>query len=352
MFERFRPFACAVGAAAILAACSGGGGVSTIPQFPSATPAANGHTFSVGPYTGQFTEYALPDDQAGPAGITVGPDGAVWFTVANGGIDRIAGAGVITPYLSPQIGPVFAGIASLDGALWFAAGQNIVRQPTSGSASLADALPGGTFNVQQIVAGPDGNLWATFENDAVSGVLSYGNAGHLRFEVDLPFNYSVLGLASANGGIYVSAFGDLAQPDSAVFKLSTAGKILQQFNLPAGSNPNGIVAGPDGALWIALTGSNSIGRLTLGGTFTQFPLTPGAAPFQITKGSDGALWFTEQGTNAIGRITTAGALTEYPVPTANAKVWGITTCPQQCENAHGRLWFTELNASKVAKFEF
>jgi streptogramin lyase len=352
-----------VGTAAIVAACSGGG-APPVPIAPAPqTPPNNVPTLQVGPYTATFKEVALPAGQSGPGDITVGPDGAVWFTVAAGGIDRIKATDVITPFLSPQIGSVFLGIASLNGSLWFAADspplpqvptEYIVRQRTIGSATLADTLPADTFNVRQIIAARDGNLWATFENPTAAGVEGYDNTGHLRVDVGLPFNYTPQGLAAGtDGNVYVSAFGDLAQPDSAVFQISRTGTIVKQFNLPSGSNPNGIVVGPDGALWIALNGTNSIGRLTTGGTLTQFPLpTANAVPTEIIKGTDGALWFTEELGNAIGRITTSGSITEYTVPTPNAHPFGITTCPQQCENAHGRIWFTEAAANKVAKFEF
>jgi virginiamycin B lyase len=51
-------------------------------------------------------------------------------------------------------------------------------------------------------------------------------------------------------------------------------------------------------------------------------------PQGITAGPDGALWFTEDIGNKIGRITTAGVITEYPVPTANSGPGGITAGPE------------------------
>jgi virginiamycin B lyase len=111
--------------------------------------------------------------------------------------------------------------------------------------------------------------------------------------------------------------------------------------------PEGITAGPDGALWFTESGCYSgtcyIGRSTTAGVITGYTLpTLNAGPTSITTGPDGALWFTEA-IGQIGRITTAGAVTEYPVPTGNSGPRGITTGPD------GALWFTEADASQVGR---
>ena len=71
---------------------------------------------------------------------------------------------------------------------------------------------------------------------------------------------------------------------------------------------------------------------------TQFPIpTPGSQPNGITAGPDGALWFTETAGSKIGRITTTGAITEFPVPTPGPlSLGGITAGPD------GALWFAEV----------
>ncbi len=363
MAYRLLRFLCIVGAA-IIAACSGGGSppVPTAPLPPNA--GNNAPTLQVGPYTASFKEYALPAGQSSAGDITVGPDGAVWFTV-NDGIDRIESSGIITAFPAPSgVSVVFPGIASASGALWYGVSgifpsdpepqQPLVRQATSGTPSLGPVMPPDT-TLLHIRTGPDGvHLWVPLSIlNLIGSVESFTSSGFAA-RADLPANFpQVLDVAfGADGNVYATAMG-LSSPNSVVFKISSSGTILNQFNLPDGTNPMGITAGPDGALWIALSGSNSIGRLTATGTLTQYVLpTPNALPFEIIKGSDGALWFTEQHGNKLGRITTAGSITEYTIPTPNAQPYGLTTCPQQCENAHGRIWFTESGAGKVAKFEF
>jgi virginiamycin B lyase len=119
-----------------------------------------------------------------------------------------------------------------------------------------------------------------------------------------------------------------------------------QFTVPsADSDPTGIIAGPDGALWFTEQSANKIGRVTTSGSFTEFTVpTAVALPLSIIVGPDGALWFTELGgVSKIGRITTAGAITEFPLPAANAHPEEIVLGP---DNA---FWFGESNTSKIGR---
>jgi virginiamycin B lyase len=111
-----------------------------------------------------------------------------------------------------------------------------------------------------------------------------------------------------------------------------------------GSGPEGITAGPDGALWFTESAANKIGRIATSGTITEYPVPTAASdPYGIAAGPDGALWFTEYIGNNIGRITTAGVITEYPVPTANSDPDGITAGPD------GALWFTEYSGYNIGR---
>src|SRR5260370_23883022 len=51
--------------------------------------------------------------------------------------------------------------------------------------------------------------------------------------------------------------------------------------------------------------------------FTEFPIPTGSSfPQGITAGPDGALWFVEQRSNKIGRITTPRVIFQITIPTA------------------------------------
>jgi virginiamycin B lyase len=118
---------------------------------------------------------------------------------------------------------------------------------------------------------------------------------------------------------------------------SAGAQSITEYPIPtSASGPNGIAAGPDGALWFTESNANKIGRITTAGVITEFGIpTPSSFPIYITAGPDGALWFAENNGNKIGRITTAGAVTEYPIPTSRSSPGTIAAGPD------GALWFTE-----------
>ncbi len=108
---------------------------------------------------------------------------------------------------------------------------------------------------------------------------------------------------------------------------------------------NGIVAGPDGNLWVANEGNppypSSILRITPNGAMTEYRLASGHMGVKgvkyIAVGNDGNLWFTEN--NAIGRVTPHGVITEFPLPGSLAYPNGIASGPD------GNLWFTVRDSS-------
>lgn len=125
--------------------------------------------------------------------------------------------------------------------------------------------------------------------------------------------------------------------------MTTSGAVTEYS---ASCTPQGITAGPDGALWFGLY--NAVGRMTTTGGFTSTEL-PGDCCSQvqgITSGPDGALWFTEGGCcnvgGQIGRITTEGVITEF-AQFANTNPVGIVT------GSDGNLWFTETRSNRIGR---
>src|SRR5204863_6975908 len=94
-----------------------------------------------------------------------------------------------------------------------------------------------------------------------------------------------------------------------------AARVLTEFpaRRTAGSEPAGIVAGPDGNLWFTEYGGSRVGKITPAGVVTEYSLgiTFQSGPLVIAAGPDGNLWFTENNSNArrVARITPAGAVT-------------------------------------------
>jgi virginiamycin B lyase len=93
-----------------------------------------------------------------PGTITVGPDGALWFT-NDGSIGRITTTGAFTAYTSAKMNDPAGITTGPDGALWFTnRGNNSIGRITI--AGKVTIYTGPDINAPVgITAGPNGNLW-------------------------------------------------------------------------------------------------------------------------------------------------------------------------------------------------
>ncbi len=226
-----------------------------------------------------LTSFALPAADANPAGITTGPDGALWFT-ERGPLDASAN----------PLGPARIGRITLDGTV------------TEFATPTANAAPFG------IATGPDGNLWFA---ERLGNRIGRVTIAGIITEFSLPTSGSQpFGIAAGPDG----ALWFTEQAGNRIGRITMAGAI-SEFAIPtAGSGPAGITAGPDGNLWFTESTAFKIGRITPSGVVTEFPGGEDLTSFlenNITAGPDGALWFATN-CNQIGRITTEGEITFYP----------------------------------------
>ncbi|HEV2373843.1 MAG TPA: hypothetical protein VGS19_16930 [Streptosporangiaceae bacterium] len=259
-------------------------------------------------------EFGTPFFNGMPTGITVGPDGNVWFTEVQGGGD---GLGSITANRTgvPTFGNGYTAVVGLpvanvttgpDGNLWFTV--TGTRSPI-GEDEVGAMTPTGTVVglwplddpsngvPPDIVAGPDGNLWVTENSTSLiaqvttSGVITQFNAGF-------------------------------------------CGPITRQ--VPA--QPVDIAAGPDGNLWYTVLGNcNEIGRITTSGANTMFPDPVQQVQFNgdIAAGPDGNMWFTGPGIGNINPTTGNVTIIGYQHP-------ATSIAPSPCAND---LWFTSGTGS-------
>ena len=279
---------------------------------------------------------------AGPEGITVGPDGNLWFTEPGADVvGKITPSGAVTEYAVGDL-PAFI-VAGPDGNLWFTEenASKIGKITTSGViteyALTAGRSPAG------IAAGPDGNLWFTEQNaDKIGSITTSGDIS----EFDLPpgppgGSYPNLIAAGPDGNLWFTELHG-----NKIGKITTSGAITE-YSLASGSSPVGIAAGPDGNLWFAEAGSNKIASITTSGAIIEYPIpTPSSQTGFISSGPDGNLWFTEQFGNNVGRITPSGTITEYAIPTPDAGALSITAGPSGSDT----LWFTEQSAKQIGRF--
>lgn len=288
----------------------------------------------------------LYDDTFGdavPAGITTGPDGALWFTdTGNDVIGRITVGGEYT-LQQPAGTEVSDGITvGPDQNLWFTleeADGGIGSITTSGEVKLFED-PGGAYT-QAIALGPDNALWFTESNGTVGRRSAKGKITHFTVA---PSNAELEGIVTGpDGNLWVTQNVVGSHLANQVIRVTTRGKSKAYT---VGSGPQFICVGPDKALWFSEIGANAIGRLTTTGKYTEYPTGyEYFEPSGIATGPDGALWFTDfSGRGEIGRMTTSGNVKFYNVAGSFPELPQITAGPD------GAMWFTAaLGPSAIGK---
>ena len=186
----------------------------------------------------------------------------------------------------------------------------------------------------QIITGPDGNLWFT---ESGTNKISKSTTAGVITEYSLPASSEPAGITvGPDGNVWFTAEGT-----SKIGKITTSG-VVTEYSLPAESWPLYITKGPDGNLWFTEWYHNKIGKITTSGAITEYSLPAGSWPGSITAGSDGNLWFVNKESGKIGKITTSGSITEYTPPSGSYPN-SITAGPDS------NLWFTEPGMDKVGK---
>jgi len=284
-----------------------------------------------------FTEYPVPSASSQPYAITVGPDGALWFTETNGAkIGRITTSGVVTEFPLPAGSQPLDIIAGPDGALWFgdsgSPGLMIGRITTSGAITQFPVPL--TVQVGKLTAGPDGALWFTVPAAQIGRVTTSGVQTYYHLPSTSGSAASIV--TASDGNMW---FGDT---NTAHLDRITPSGVITQFAMPAGqSAPNDLAIGPDGAVWgynnSSIFSINTSGS-SAGTIGASYPAANSAVQ-SLTSGPDGALWYIDWQANKVGRITLSGIANEYLVPTSSAEPWSIVAGPD------GAMWFTERNSS-------
>jgi streptogramin lyase len=309
------------------------------------------------------TEYSTAVGAEAPKGITVGPDGAMWFaeciTGNFGRIPATASNPVATDFALPTTNgtPGPEGIApGPDGNLWWAdcVNSTVGNITTAGVGTSYPTQISGTFP-KDIVQGPDAAMWFTECGSPGNEIARITTAGVMT-SPDSPALHTNAGpvgvVVGSDGNLWFTECGS-----NAIGKITPSGAVTEipLPNSPGG--PYGITAGPDGALWFVEHGGNKIGRIPTNATqstdITEYSGMTGSDPRYITTGPDGALWFSERnkptsgpfnGDSVIGRIDPgSGSITEYKAPTTGSDPYGIAAGPD------GAIWFTECGASKVGR---
>jgi virginiamycin B lyase len=224
--------------------------------------------------------------------ILKGPDGNVWFTdYSNSRIGRITPLGHVTFFnLGSEGWPVSMALGS-DGAFWFpenVAGK-IGRLTTAGQLTTYSAAT----EPDDIVSGPDGNLWYNASNGSIYKLTTTGKSTRVRSV------YEMGHLWAANHNLWFwTASGYQLE------EMSPTGRIVAKYSVPSTCIPFSITSGPEDSIWYVDAGDDCVARMTLAGKFFVVPTySQKYNPLLLTTivvGPNGDLWFTETGNRGLG----------------------------------------------------
>lgn len=265
---------------------------------------------------------------SGPTRIAATGDGGAWFTeTIPSSVGHISGTGVITEYTLPAPYKVYDKIATdSDGNAWVTVSpgfppsplyvDSVVRITTGGTETVYpiggySGDPANSGVVSGVTLGPDGNMWYS-ENDSFGGSVGY-----------------------------IDGAGTVHS-----FRMGTA------FLSPI---PTAISSGPDGTLWVGVTGKNgapsTIQRVSTNGQLlTSFMIGDTANVYDmILNRSDNTAWFVD-GNSRTGKISATGSVSLFDNPVCGSVGCAVEGLTELAVTPDGAVWSTEENLSDIASF--
>ena len=148
---------------------------------------------------------------------------------------------------------------------------------------------------------------------------------------------------AADGGVWYTA-----QLAGKLGRLDPATGVVREIALGPGAAPHGVIVGPDGAPWITDGGQNAILRVDpQTDAVTRFPLPAGRSGANLNTATfdrAGVLWFTGQA-GVYGRLDPrTGEVRVYDAP-QGAGPYGISTTPD------GHVYYASLAGSYVGAID-
>jgi streptogramin lyase len=267
--------------------------------------------------SGVATPWATSQNEAHPLVVQGGSKTPSW-----GQFQVISGYGLFDIARGPE------------GDLWLTdrGDDSIIRFSPSGK-SANFAIPNMAGAPVDLTEGPDLSMWFTMDGGKVGRLT---RSGGVRV-FSLPYPNQTLGgiITGPDGNLWFTQ--NQGNSFAAVNRISPSGKFLTYYPLPnSASDPNDLILGSDGNVWVNAPGADSITRVTANGSTTQF-YNPFGGASCITSGPDGNIWFSTP--SYIGYMTPTGDVTGYFLLGGNAEC--ITAGPDD------HLWVMTANRPLV-----
>jgi streptogramin lyase len=220
----------------------------------------------------------LPDASMQPQDITAGPDNNMWFTELGGRIGRVTMAGAVTmftvPWANSRPHSIVSGASPQTQGLNFTdagadrVGFIVIDGTIYGNVQLtAGSQPAGIANI-------DGSIWFAMTGSNKLGKTLPGTSGSF---LETAVTGGPTDIASGVGNtmwISLSARNSVA-------KYSVQGAPLAEYPLTSpNSLPAGLAEGPDTNIWVAQTNAGKVARVLSG----RVPVSTAAPAISPTTG--------------------------------------------------------------------
>jgi virginiamycin B lyase len=294
-----------------------------------------------------------------PGTIAAGPEGEMWIS---GGtvVGRMTTGGELTTFETSQasVGDLVAGS---DDNVWF--GDNDASSTVVGRLTplgeIAEFNEEATYRARFLALGADGDVWYTAglpgiklfskegEPSAIGRITPSGQVTEFSLGLESKALLDQI-VAGPDGNLW---FVNQAEPNFAIGRITPKGEI-KEFAISGYPwlKPSGIAAGVDGNVYFGASGENPkteeesvIGEITPAGETKIVKRLNFSEVFNLATGPEGSLWFTGLHTepskpNVIGRLTPAGVLEEDVANLgAETEAYPITPGPD------GNMWFVTIS---------
>jgi virginiamycin B lyase len=142
-----------------------------------------------------------------------------------------------------------------------------------------------------------------------------------------------------DGNIYITVMHG-----NKIARFDTRAEKFNEWNLPPGTSPHGLLVDPEGIVWYTGNGNGTIGRLDpKTGKVDEYAAPSGGDPHTLVLDAKGTIWFTVQSGNRIGRLDRAsGKIVEYKT---SGRPYGLTV------DKNGNIWFCRIGGDKLGRLD-